>query len=270
MMKTKSLGILLVSACLLVIAGTPGSGQLVSKAEITNIDFGLQQGKIVITYDLLKSEKNERFIVFVNAITESGDSLLARSVSGDVNENVSGGRKKTIIWDYERDHFFPDEAFQIEVNAVPQYVDPSQITGMYGDYPGLGKSFLMSTAFPGWATTKLKDGKPHWIKGIVGYGCLSLSYLYNRKAADTYKDYKVSLDRKERSNLFDDAITQKQLSSIFAFTALAVWVMDYTCIIISHNKLMKNTYNTNVQKLSFGYDFDPLSAQPQLSVKLTF
>ncbi len=270
MIKILPVRILFFSAWLFLITGTPGSGQLSSKAQISNIDFGLQEGKIVITYDLLKSEKNERFIVFVNAVTESGDSVLARSVTGDVNENVSGGRNKTIVWDYERDHFFTDEAFQIEVNAVPQYIDPSQITGLYGDYPGLGKSFLMSTAFPGWASTKLKDGKPHWIKGIVGYGCFSLSYLYNRKAVDTYKDYKVTMDRKERNSLYDDALTQKQLSSIFAFSALAVWVMDYTCIIISHNKLMKNAYNTNVQKLSFGYDFDPISAQPQLSVKLTF
>ncbi len=269
-MKTRPIKILFLSAWLLCIAVIQGSGQVLSKVQIENIDFGLQEGKIVITYDLMKSDKNERFIVFVNAITESGDSILARSVSGDVNENVSGGRNKTIVWDYERDHFFTEEAFQIEVTAVPQFVEPSELAGAYGDYPGLGKSFLMSTAFPGWASTKLKDGKPHWLKGIVGYGCLSLSYLYNRKAANSFEDYKVCMDRKERSSLYDDAVSQKQLSSIFAFSALAVWIMDYTCIIISHNKLMKNTYNTNVHKISFGYDFDPLSAQPQLSVKLTF
>jgi len=269
-MRTRPLKILFFTACFLLVTGARGSGQVLSKAQIDNIDFGLQEGKIVITYDLLKSDKNERFIVFVNAITESGDSILARSVSGDVNENVSGGRNKTIVWDYERDHFFSSEAFQIEVTAVPQLVEASEITGIYVDYPGLGKSFLMSTALPGWASTKLKDGKPHWLKGIVGYGCLSLSYLYNKKAADTYKDYKVSMDSKERSSLYDDAVSQKQLSSIFAFSALAIWIMDYTCIIISHNKLMKKTYNTSVQKVSFGYDFDPLSAQPQLSVKLTF
>ncbi len=269
-MKTRSIKILYFLACFLLVTGGPVIGQELSKALIDNIDFGLEEGKIVITYDLLKSDKNERFIVFVNAITESGDSILARSVAGDVNENVSGGRNKTIVWDYERDHFFTEEAFQIEVTAVPQFVEPSELAGAYGEYPGLGKSFLMSTAFPGWASTKLKDGKPHWLKGIVGYGCLSLSYLYNRKAANSYEDYKVCMDRKERSSLYDDAVSQKQLSSLFAFSALAVWIMDYTCIIISHNKLMKNAYNTNVQKISFGYDFDPLSAQPQLSVKLTF
>lgn len=269
-MKALPIKVLFISTCILMITGESIIGQEISKALIDNIDFGLQEGKIVITYDLLKSEKNERFIVFVNAVTESGDSIFARSVTGDVNENVSGGRNKTIVWDYERDHFFTEEAFQIEVNAVPQLVEPSEFAGPYGDYPGLGKSFLMTTVFPGWASTRLKDGKPHWVKGIVGYGCLSLSYLYNRKAANSYTDYKVSMDRNERNDLYDDALTQKQLSSLFAISALAVWVMDYTCIIISHNKLMKNTYNTGMQKISFGYGFDPLSAQPQLSVKLTF
>lgn len=269
-MKSLPLKILFFSACLLLFAGRQVIAQELSKAKIDNIDFGLQEGKIVITYDLLKSDKNERFIVFVNAITESGDTILARSVSGDVNENVSGGREKTIVWDYERDHFFSEEAFQIEVTAVTQLVEPSELSGSYGDYPGLGTSFLMSTVFPGWASTRLKDGKPHWVKGIVGYGCLSLSYLYNKKAANSYADYKISMDRTERNNLYDDAVSQKQWSSLFALSALVVWIMDYTCIIISHNKLMKNTYNTSVQRISFGYDFDPVSAQPQLSVKLTF
>jgi len=269
-MKTKTIKLLFFIACFIFFSTYQSVSQELSKALISNIDFGLEDGKIVITYDLLKSGKGEWFLIYVNAITESGDTIVARTVSGDVNENITGGRKKTIVWDYKRDNFFTNEAFQIEVNALSIEVDPSDIQKSYGDYPGLGKSFLMSTAFPGWASTKLKDGKPHWIKGIVGYGCLTLSYVYNNKAITTYKDYKVSMNRDERSSLYDDAVSQKQLSSLFAFSAIAVWILDYTCIIVSHNKLMKNTYNTYNQKVTFGYDFDPYTAQPLLSVKLTF
>jgi hypothetical protein len=253
----------------MLAAGYTGAGQELTKVQISNIDFELVEGNIVITYDLLKAEKTERFIVFVNAITESGDTILARSVTGDVNEDVSGGRKKSITWNYQRDNFFTKEAFHIEVTALPQLVDISDISP-YDKYPTLAKSILMTTVYPGWASTKLKDGKPHWVKGIAGYGCLALAYVYNNKAANSYKDYKNSMDRNERNNLYDDAVSQKQLSSIFAFSALAVWVMDYTCIIISHNKLMKNAYNTYEQKISFGYDLDPLTTQPLLSVRLTF
>jgi hypothetical protein len=269
-MKTKTIKFLFLMTSFIIFGTYQCIGQEFSKAQISNIDFSLEDGKIVITYDLMKSEKGEYFLIYVNAIIESGDTILARTVSGDVNENVTGGRKKSIIWDYKRDNFFTNEPFQIEVNALSIEVDPSDIPISYGDYPGLGKSFLMSTVFPGWASTKLKEGKPHWIKGIVGYGCLTLSYVYNNKATQTYKDYKVSMDREERSNLYNDAISQKQLSSILAFSAIAVWIMDYTCIIVSHNKLMKNTYNSYIQKVSFGYDIDPYSTQPLLSVKLTF
>lgn len=268
-MKDKTINSLFFMLILMLLAGIHGFGQEITKTQISNIDFELEEGKIKITYDLLKAEKFERFIIYVNAITESGDTILARSVSGDVNENVASGRKKSIVWDYKRDNFFTKEAFHIEVNALPQLVDVSELSP-YNYYPSLGKSILMTTVYPGWASTKLKDGKPHWIKGIAGYGCLALAYVYNNKASSTYKDYKMSMDRNERSELYDDAVSQKQLSSILAFSALAVWVMDYTCIIISHNKLMKNAYNSYEQKISFGYDLDPLTTQPLLSVRLTF
>jgi hypothetical protein len=261
--------ILISFTIILAFTGIQSFSQELTKTKIENIDFQLQEGKIVITYDLLRSEKTERFIVSVNAITESGDTIPARSLTGDVNENVSGGRKKTILWDYQRDNFFTREAFHIEVFALPQMVDISELSP-YDSYPGLGKSILMTTVYPGWASTKLKDGKPHWIKGIAGYGCLAMAFVYNNKAVTSYDNYQSSMIRKDRNSFYDDAVSQKQLSSVFAFSALAVWVMDYTCIIISHNKLIKNAYNAYEQKISFGYDVDPITTQPLLSVRLTF
>jgi len=268
-MKDRSFIVLIMLISILLYPGKKVLSQEITKTQISNIDFELREGKIEITYDLLKTEKTDRFIVYVNAITESGDTIQARSVSGDVNEKVTGGRKKTITWDYQRDNFFTRGAFHIEVIALPQLVDFSELSP-YDSYPGLGKSILMTTVYPGWASTRLKDGKPHWIKGIAGYGCLALAYVYNNKAASSYDEYQKSFVRSERDKLYDDATSQKQLSSIFAFSALAVWVMDYTCIIISHNKLMKNAYNTYEPKISFGYDLDPLTTQPLLSVRLTF
>ena len=127
-MNLRTIRFLLILTANMLASGYTGVGQELSKVQISNIDFELDEGNIVITYDLLKAERTERFIVFANAITESGDTILARSVSGDVDENVSGGRKKSITWNYQRDNFFTKEAFHIEVTALPQLVDISEIS----------------------------------------------------------------------------------------------------------------------------------------------
>ena len=259
---------ILICLGLLIIPVTPIAGQQVSKAEIENTDFGLKEGKIEIRYDLVKSKKEEIFTVFVLAISETGDTIQARSVTGDVNDNIPGGRGKVILWDYEKDNFYTTGRFSIEVHAIS--ASPEITAKPSGGYPNLGMALLMSTALPGLGSTKLKDGKPHWIKGIAGYGSIALSYVYNKKAADSYDNYLPSMDTDVRKTYYDDAVLQKRLSTVFAASAIAIWALDYVCVIVSHNKLSKTTYNNQSQKVSFGYSYDPVFAQPLLSVRLTF
>lgn len=242
--------------------------QVDSQAAIINVDFTLQQGKIVISYDFPRSARGETYVVGVVAITESGDTIRpgSGSLTGDVHENIIGGKEKSITWDFERDNFYTSEAFQFQVFANLQFPETTRT----GDYPGLATAMIMSTAFPGWGSTRLTNGKPHWIKGILGYGCIAMSYVYNSKAVTTYDDYLLSMDSNTRNSLYDDASSQKLFSTIFAASAIAVWVFDYTCVIISHNKLKKNTYNSQIPKISVGYSIDPVLTQPLLTVKLNF
>ena len=77
-MKLRTFNFLFFIAIFLPGTGIQVMGQELTKTQISNIDFELDEGKILITYDLLKSEKTERFIIYVNAITESGDTILSR------------------------------------------------------------------------------------------------------------------------------------------------------------------------------------------------
>ncbi|UCG28255.1 MAG: hypothetical protein JSV24_02525, partial [Bacteroidales bacterium] len=173
-MDKRSITCFLICMVFLIVAPVRLMGQQASKAEIVNTDFGIVEGKIEIKYDLIKSRKGELFTVYVFAVTETGDTIQASSVTGDVNDNVPGGREKVIIWDYEKDNFYTTGRVSIEVHAVP--VSPEIAGRPPGAYPGLGKAMLLSTVCPGWGSTKLTDGKPHWIKGIFGYGSVALSY----------------------------------------------------------------------------------------------
>ena len=80
---------ILILICLLLIA-LPLSAQ-----QITNFQQKIENGRIVITYDLTG---NDEYIVTLNAIDQSGNSITPIAAAGDIG-NIKPGRDKTIYWE---------------------------------------------------------------------------------------------------------------------------------------------------------------------------
>jgi len=60
---------------------------------------------------------------------------------------------------------------------------------------------LSSTILPGAGLTRVHSGKPYWIIGIAGYGCIAASVLINKKAVSSYNAYVNSYDINESKTL---------------------------------------------------------------------
>lgn len=70
-----------------------------NNGDVTNIDAvpNDEDGTITITYDLQTNDKYILYEVKISVVSSSGSRVL-KNVTGDVGENISGGKNKRIIW----------------------------------------------------------------------------------------------------------------------------------------------------------------------------
>jgi len=126
-----------------------------------------------------------------------------------------------------------------------------------------------SLVFPGWGNSSISGG-PYWLFGFAGYGCVAGSVMFNKQSYQSLEDYRVSLDINERDQLFSDAESQNQLSTILMAGAAAIWVTDITILLIKGNKTSNLTYHQNEAGPKLGYTIDPISKSPLMTFKITF
>lgn len=241
-----------------------GFGQ--TEARIINIDFNLVGEDIVITYDIVNYAPGEKFNITIEVITESGKNLNARSLTGDVGSNVTGGSKKQVTWDFKGDNIKLTEGIYVEVIAksllVIEKPEPPK-------KKSLGGAFVKSLVFPGWGNSSISGG-PYWLFGFAGYGCAAGSVMYNMQSYQSLEDYRVSLNVDERDQLFSDAEAQNEISTILMASAAAIWVIDITILLIKGNKPQNYSYKQNSTGPKFGYTIDPISKSPVMTLKITF
>ncbi len=82
--------------------------------------LSLEKGKLSIEYKLLNTSKSEKFFIRVGITNQSGNSIEAKSLSGDLGKGIPGGGNKKITWDIEADSIFLDEDIFVEVYALPE------------------------------------------------------------------------------------------------------------------------------------------------------
>ncbi len=257
-------------------------GQRVSKARIANTDFDLKGSQLIITYDIENYDKNEIFFITAVIFYESGERISARSLSGDIKENVKGGKNKTIIWDLEKDRIELKGSIYVEITASPELVAeeesiediPEEPAGEISKEPvksiGLAGPLLQSIVLPGLGNTRITR-KPYWIIGIVGYGSVATSYWFNQRAASSYENYLSERDDTElRFDYYNDADTRKQISLACGIAAGVIWAADLTLLIINHNRHKKQLSAMSVPHTSFGINYDPVVNTNMLTLRISF
>lgn len=263
MTKRPFLTVLLILFCFCLLS-VNGFGQ--TEAKIINIDFNLVGEDIVITYDIINYAPGEKFDVTIEVITESGKNLGARSLKGDVGRNITGGKNKTVTWDFKNDNIKLTEGIYVEVIAESLLVieKPKPVKRK-----SLGGAFVKSLVFPGWGNSSISGG-PYWLFGVAGYGCVAGSAIFNNQSHQSLEDYKIALDIDRRDQLFSDAESQNQLSAILMAGAAAIWVTDITILLIKGNNPKNLSYKQKEAVPKLGYTIDPISKSPLMTLKITF
>ena len=140
----------------------------------------------------------------------------------------------------------------------------------YGSSIKVGKVMLLSSVVPGLGLTKLSEGKPYWLLGVVGGGCIAASVYYNKKAASSFNDYLNSENIGNVDDYYNDAVKQENLSKIFIISAAAIWIVDLGIAGFKAIRLNKSITNRRKNALSVGYHFDLNHDIPVLSLRFNF
>ena len=254
----------------------------------------LQDNNIVISYNILNSTQKERFKIWIEATDSDGNTLNARVLSGHVGEDVPGGGSKQILWDYLSDNVSLEDGIYVQVlgeltslpavaeeEVAEEKIEEKEVTEekpvVSQEQPktsqgiSMGGAMLRSAAFPGWGLMVMNPKKPHWIKGIAGYGAIASAVVFNKMAVKNYDQYLDSNDSEQFNSYYDKALMQDNISEISAYVAIGIWVTDliWTAVGYSGNKNNYQARRRN-EKFSVGADIEPLHGAPMIAFRYSF
>ena len=183
-------------------------------------------GRILqISYDLVNKNQSDRFFVWVEIAKKNGETIVAKSLKGDVGENVRAGMNKQIIWIPADDFIILDEEVSVEIKAE-KYVKSFN----------KGSAMLMSAALPGLGQTKISKGTPWWLTGVATYGLLVGGYVFYSTSLKTYDSYKVEEDITKREDLYNQAQQQQDISTVMIASGVAMWAANMIWAALIPNK----------------------------------
>lgn len=231
-------------------------------AKIENININLNSaGMIVINYDLLETNSYDLYFVTVFIYTSGEELINAESLSGDINDGVTGGNRKQIIWDVKKDIDILEGEIYVEIETRltnPKIIKPVNIT----------TGLAMSTLYPGWGGYRITRNSSHLYKGIAGYGSIGAAIYLNNRSLKTYDLYQSETDPIEREAIYKKFETQRISSRIMIAGAILVWLSDYATIIFSENQVPVLTQKSG--KLSLIPSVNIIGEAPCLSLNITF
>lgn len=267
-------------AVFLLDFGTSISAQ--NTVQLSKPDLELKGNLIIISYEILQSSGSELYNIWIEVTNDNGNILNARSLRGDVGENIRGGSKRQIAWEYENDVVNLDAGIYVQVlgelmnpiveKKVPEVAETLTRDTNSKTKPSLSMpaALLRSVVFPGWGLSALNPGKPHWLKGVAGYGAIFSSVFLNRMAVENYNKYLESSDQGEFIGYYDQAVNQQNISTISAYVALGIWVSDIVWTLLSDPGKSGYQSHSKPQKISFGSGFDPAAGAPMIAFRYNF
>jgi hypothetical protein len=235
-----------------IIIGTSialaAQGQYASKANLH--DTG---DELIIEYSIANSRPNDRFEIGVIITDENGNTIDAKSFSGDIGKNIQGGLKK-ILWNYKDDGIEYETRITVRI-AYEKLDRGSEVPAAM--YKPATKTYsrsgliLQSLALPGLGMTKLK-GKPFWIYGAAAYGLAGYSlYNYFINIEGVWKDYENGdATYQDYEAAYDDHIN---MTLYTACGAAVIWLTDIVLISVSSKSLDQSA--SRRFQLAPGYDY---------------
>jgi len=270
--------------------------------EIAVSDPSLElRGNIVhITYDILNSTSSDRFVVELRITDARGDRVPARTLSGDIGDDVPGGRAKYIDWDPKADNIEMEGSIFVDIKVkkvLPitpivapvkeeEKDDPVKVVQEEGlEKPGeddirpkareasslnqFSRTGLMlqSVVFPGLGLTRYRGG-PHWIKGVAAYGCIAGSVVLNKSAINSYSGIIDLTELEEKNTLYEKAVQQDNISEALIYTAIGIWVVDLVWTFLGTSDIKRTANSSGGVRINS--TIDPVSSAPMLAFTYKF
>ncbi len=266
--------------------------------EVSDPRLELRDNNIHITYDILNSDPSDEFTVSMQITDATGQVVPANALTGDIGDMVKGGSNKHIVWDLTADKIVMNSKIYVKILAkavapplkeqetLPVVKDP--VEEIQEESPALNrpekeevtqgvvsKSFsrssliLQSLPIPGLGLSRL-TGNPHWIRGVVAYGCITGSIVLNRMAVDTYSQIPGELEWDDKNKLFQQSQKQDGFSELLAYAAIGIWVSDLIWTIVGTSDLKKSPVYSETNGFSFRTTIDPLSSAPLIGIRYLF
>jgi hypothetical protein len=242
-----------------------------------------------ITYDFLNSVPSDSFRVSVSIFDENGNRFDAKSLAGDLGKNVSGGLNKRVTWDLGADHIFINAYVYVKIYATQISIEPESLAGVkdeevsqpledsahgvppapYMKSPNRTALVAQSLAWPGLGLSRV-TGKPHWIRGAVGYGCVAGSVVLNRYASARFQKIPEMDDSQEAIDVFHSTVVQDQVSEALIYVAAGVWITDIVWTLISTSPRGDTALQGSTANLSIRGHYDPRFNIPVLGFIYNF
>lgn len=264
-------------------------------AKVSKPQIELNDNVFSIKYDILNSNVNDRFTINLDIEDSFGNLIIAKAVSGDIGNNIGGGIEKEIIWDLKLDSIYMEAMiyFQISAEAVVVEKTVVEITELMpqadsGKDPKIdnrtnaieytnripeisrSKALKQSLLFPGLGMTKVKPGKPHWLKGVLGYGCIATSAIFSVSSNSSYNEYLEATAFSVRNDLYDMMSNQQKASNVLLYSAISIWIVDFIWTALD-TKELKHYSSKNVTKdFSLYASFENEFSAPMLALKFAF
>ncbi|UCH14011.1 MAG: hypothetical protein JSV22_13015 [Bacteroidales bacterium] len=238
--------------------------------------LSISNDNLTITYDILGAKADEKFNIWLEVTDDKGVKINAAALSGDIGDSVVAGSNKRIVWNLNADNIFIDNTINVEIIAEkikPEVVmEDSKVTEEPA--PALtrvkvGNHILQSAVFPGWGLTTLTKGKPYWLMGVAGIGCIASSIYYNQKAHSSYDTYLTSSDD-DIVDYWQDAVDQGDISKVFAYSAAAIWVVNLGIVTIKATSMNKAYKRSRLNAISVSPRIDSSTYTPMLSLNYKF
>lgn len=268
---------LLVICCIVFDLDCPGQ----VPAKLSEPRLELKDNILHIFYDILNSGPSDNFEVGIYVKDEDGNEIAAKSLEGDIGL-TQGGSNKHITWDPAADHIFINSKIYIKVNAsiiLPPEPESNrnEDTGSGSRFENISQAdgfyrtqvFIQSALFPGLGMTRV-TGKPHWLKGIAGYGCIAGAIAMNRKALDTYTGIDELIEYNDKNVLYQEAAKQNQYANFLAFGAIGIWSIEMLWTLYGTSGQQWDRWVGKRISLSLDSYMDPLNSTPLVCVTYTF
>jgi hypothetical protein len=231
-----------------------------TSARIENTSLQIDNGRLIISYDLINTRADERFNVWVDIRKSSGQEIKAKNISGHIGKNIVGGRGLNIIWNFESDGIDFEGNIDVQVLAELETVHNLKIE----------RILVKSAVFPGWGLYDIQKFKPYLLIGVAGYSSLAAALVYYNKSNITYDNYLTSPTIAERAALYNDYTRQEDATKLFGISAAAIWILDIGWATINYLNETKRINAELNPHFRIGYDFNRYGGAPVLTFKYNF